>query len=84
MMEPEIYESVPHTARLLRYPDATDEQIAALIGADNVNSLPTMTQVRNSAGEWFTLGDGWCVGLLDDGSRTVCSATVLESLYQRA
>ena len=82
-MEPKIYEAVPHQARLLLYPGASAEDLAGLLGAENVNATQSVKQVRNSDGEWVTLGPGWHAGVRDDGSRVVKSPCAVKADYKK-
>jgi hypothetical protein len=82
MTEPRTYTSVLHEVRLLRWPEATAADLAALLGAENVNVIPGGVQVRNADAEWFTLGDGFAAGVRDDGSRVIKSPAALSADYR--
>ena len=83
-MEPVIYESIPHRVRTLPWPEASKSDIENLVGAENVNAMPSGgIQVRNGEDEWFTLGEGWSVVVLDDDYRMIMTPGVLSTKYQR-
>jgi hypothetical protein len=83
-MEPIIYEVSPHRIRTLSWPEATKADIERLVGAENVDALPSGgIQVRNGEDEWFTLGEGWSVVVLDDGYRMIMTPGALSTKYQR-
>jgi hypothetical protein len=81
-MIPTAYESVPHQVAALVWPEATQADLEALIGAENVNVTPSFTQVRNSAGDWVTLGTGWAVAVDATGYRCVISRAALARRYR--
>lgn len=62
-MTPLRYVSVPHSVTVLPWPEASQADLEALVGSENVNAVPGGVQVRNSEGEWFTLGSGWSAGM---------------------
>ena len=84
MTEPVSYAPVPSEVRLLRWPEATADDLAALLGAENVNAISPFAQVRNGDGEWVTLGHGWLAGVREDGSRVILSPAAARAGYRRA
>ncbi len=84
-MTPVEYESVPHRIVTLTWPEASPDDIRALVGAENVNNIGVQEktmQVRNSDNEWVTLGEGWTVSVLD-GHRGVMSPSILTVKYRK-
>jgi hypothetical protein len=81
-MEPAEYEPVPDRIRVLTWPEASQADIEALAGAENVNAIPGGVQVRNADGEWFTLGAGWGVSVSPDGAGIVLSPAAIATRYR--
>ena len=83
-MIPRKYNTVLHSASVLTWPEATQADLEAFAGAENVSAVPGGVQVRNSEGEWFTLGPGWAVVVNDSGDRRLCTPGALAAHYQPA
>jgi hypothetical protein len=82
-MIPRRYVSIPHEISALSWPEASISDLEALIGMENVNAIaPGCVQVRNATGEWFTLGDGWVVGISTDSVREVLTPNSLAAFYR--
>jgi len=70
-------ETIQRAGRAVRYAGAEDrsdiDEIAQLIGEENVNRDSAFPQVKNSGGQWVTLQPGWAVVLYPGDARTVYS-----------
>ena len=76
------YEAVPHRVRAVTWPGDGIDVLRRLAGEDNVCEFPGGIQVRNSEGEWFTLGDGWVLAVGSDGSRRLLTPGALAAHYR--
>ncbi len=83
-MQPQHYVPLPLELTGLTWPQASPADLAALVGAENVNPFPGGIQVRNSDGFWFTVHDGWLIAVDNSGRRHIISAAAIEVLYRRA
>lgn len=83
-MTPTAYNSVPASVQVLVWPDATADDVSALIGANRVNLVPgTGTlQVLGTDGVWTTVQPGWNVALTAEGHVLVLSGAALSSLFR--
>jgi hypothetical protein len=79
------YQSMPRRVKVLVWPQATQADIEALIGEENVNAVSSSNvQIRNSDDEWVTLCHGWFVVAGADGTRHAASASALVDMFQPA
>jgi hypothetical protein len=83
-MIPVEYEPVPARFKVLTWPAASQADLEALAGPENVCAGAADIQVRTGGGTWVTLGSGWAVAVGEDGSRTVLSPGTLAALFQPA
>ena len=81
-MTPLRYVSVSSHATVLTWPEASQADLEDHAGPENVTAIPGGVQVRNSDGEWFTLGPGWAVVITDAGDRRLCTPGALATYYR--
>lgn len=78
------YTSTQHTLRALTWPEASPDDLAGLVGSENVSVVSKrVVQVRNNDDEWVTLQDGWTIGVTGDGKRAILSPSSFMFQYQQ-